>query len=101
VIVEAIEAQVDITLVDAELLELKQGERFAPSTIWRSLNRRGLSLEKTAHASEQERPDVAALYEPMTTISGPMNSLPPRSAASPNGPPAHYRRASFAARGVS
>jgi len=47
VILEAIEAQVDITLVElADLLERRRSERFAPSTIWRFLNRRGLSFKK-------------------------------------------------------
>jgi transposase len=64
VILAAIEAQRDITLVEiAALLEREHGERFAPSTIWRFLDRRGISFKKTAHASEQERPDVAAQRE--------------------------------------
>lgn len=47
VILEAIEVQVDITLVElAELLEREHGERFAPSTIWRFLDRRGVSFKK-------------------------------------------------------
>jgi len=47
VILEAIESQVDITLVElAELLERDHGERFAPSMIWRFLNRRGLGFKK-------------------------------------------------------
>jgi transposase len=46
-ILEAIERQVDITLVElAELLEREHGERFAPSTIWRFLDRRGVSFKK-------------------------------------------------------
>jgi transposase len=44
-ILEAIERQVDITLVElAELLEREHGERFA--TIWRFLDRRGVSFKK-------------------------------------------------------
>ena len=40
VILAAIEAQVEITLVElAELLEREHGERFAPSKIWRFLDR--------------------------------------------------------------
>lgn len=47
VILDAIKAQVDITLVElAGLLEREHGERFAPSTIWRFLDRRGLSFKK-------------------------------------------------------
>jgi transposase len=46
-ILEAIEQRVDITLVElAELLEREHGERFAPSSIWRFLDRRGLSFKK-------------------------------------------------------
>ena len=60
VILAAIEAQVDVTLVElSELLRERHGASFAPSTIWRFLNRHGMTLKKTAHASEQERPDVA------------------------------------------
>ena len=64
VILAALDRQVDITLVElAELLEREHGERFAPSTIWRFLDRRDLTFKKTAHASEQARPDVAARRE--------------------------------------
>jgi transposase len=61
-ILEAIEQQVDITLVElAGLLEREHGERFAPSTIWRFLNRRGLSFKKNrarqrADAVRRRRP---------------------------------------------
>jgi transposase len=61
VILAAIEAQVDITLVElADLLRNRHGASFAPSMVWRFLDRHGLTFKKTAHASEQERPDVAA-----------------------------------------
>jgi transposase len=47
VILGAIEAQVDITLVElAELLEREHGVQFAPSTIWRFLGRHGVSFKK-------------------------------------------------------
>ncbi len=47
VILDAIEARVDITLVElAEMLEREHGERFAPSTIWRFLDRRDISFKK-------------------------------------------------------
>jgi transposase len=60
IILGAIEAKVDITLVEiAELLEREHSARFAPSTIWRFLDRRRITFKKTAHASEQQRPDVA------------------------------------------
>ena len=61
VILGAIEAHVDITLVElAEMLKRDHAASFAPSTIWRFLNRHDITIKKTAHASEQDRPDVAA-----------------------------------------
>jgi len=46
-ILHAIEAQVDITLVElAALLERAHGARFAPSTIWRFLDRHAMSFKK-------------------------------------------------------
>lgn len=49
VILQAVDRQVDITLVElAELLEREHGERFAPSTLWRFLDRRGLSFKKNS-----------------------------------------------------
>lgn len=52
---------VDISLVEiADHLQRQHGERFAPSTIWRFLDRNAQTFKKTAHAREQERPDVAA-----------------------------------------
>ena len=51
----------DITLVElAEMLRREHGASFAPSTVWRFLDRHAMTVKKTAHASEQERPDVAA-----------------------------------------
>jgi transposase len=48
---------VDITLIEiAEHLSTTHGRRFAPSVIWRHLDRH----QKTAHASEQARAEVAA-----------------------------------------
>ncbi|WP_235523318.1 IS630 family transposase [Sphingobium sp. Leaf26] len=62
VILGAIEQQVDITLV--ELVEMHRSEHgavFAPSTIWRFLDRHSMTVKKKpAHAREQERPDVLA-----------------------------------------
>jgi len=61
VIVAAVGAEVDITLVElAELLRIQHGASFAPSTVWRFLDRHDLTFKKIAHSSEQERPDVAA-----------------------------------------
>ncbi len=51
----------DITLVELSgMLHRQHGAAFAPSTIWHFLDRHAMTLKKTAHASEQERPDVAA-----------------------------------------
>jgi transposase len=47
VILEAIEAKVDITLVEiAELLRREHGAAFAPSSIWRFLDRHAMTLKK-------------------------------------------------------
>jgi transposase len=47
VILGAIEAEVDITLVElAGLLERRHGVSFAPSTIWRFLDRHALTFKK-------------------------------------------------------
>ncbi len=61
VILSAVEAQKDISLVElAELLRTKHGASFAASTVWRFLDRHAMTFKKTAHAAKQERPDVAA-----------------------------------------
>lgn len=47
VILTAIERQVDITLVElAEMLRAEHGAQFAPSTIWRFLDRNSMTLKK-------------------------------------------------------
>jgi transposase len=47
VIFAAVEAQVDITLVElVELLRCEHGASFAPSTIWRFFARHGVTLKK-------------------------------------------------------
>lgn len=61
VILTEIESQADITLVElAEMLRSEDGALFAPSTIWRFLDRHSMTLKKTAHVSEEDRPDVLA-----------------------------------------
>ena len=58
----AIEAEVDITLVElAELLRSQHGASFAPSTVWRFLDRHDLTFKKNgarqrARASRRRRP---------------------------------------------
>lgn len=57
----SIAAQVDLTLVElAEMLRCDHGLHVAPSTVWRFLDRHAMTVKKTAHASEQDRPDVLA-----------------------------------------
>ena len=64
VILAAVDAQVDITHVELSgLLHEQHGTSFAASTIWRFLDRHEMTFKKTAHASEQERPDVAVLRQ--------------------------------------
>ena len=63
-ILAAIDAQVDITLIElSALLRERHGASFASSTIWRFLDRHGITFKKAAHASEQERPDVAVCWQ--------------------------------------
>jgi transposase len=60
-ILSLVEATPDMTLDEiAEHLFKIHGERFVPSVIWRFFNRRNITFKKTSHASEQDRPDVAA-----------------------------------------
>ena len=61
VILAAVAAQKDISLVElAEPLRTKHGVLFGASTVWRCLDRQGMTFKKTAYAAEQERSDVAA-----------------------------------------
>jgi len=57
-----VEANKDITLHEiADKLLSERGERTCPSTVWNFLSKHWLThKKKTAHASEQERPDVLA-----------------------------------------
>ena len=49
----------DMTLAEiAAHLESEHGLRVSQSTVWRFFHRRGITFKKTAHASEQQRPDV-------------------------------------------
>ena len=59
-ILALVEERPDMTLAEiAAHLEQVQGPKVAQSTVWRFFERRGITLKKTAHASEQQRPDVA------------------------------------------
>ena len=58
-ILALVEATPDITLGEIALhLDAAHGLKVAQSSVWRLLDRRALTFKKTAHASEQERPDV-------------------------------------------
>ena len=46
-ILAAVEAQVDITLAElADLLRREHGQRFAPSSVWRFLDRHAMTVKK-------------------------------------------------------
>ena len=61
VLFAAVEAQADVTLEElSELLRREHGVGFAVSKVWRFFARHGVTLKKTAHASEQGRSDEAA-----------------------------------------
>ncbi|MBF0561231.1 MAG: IS630 family transposase [Alphaproteobacteria bacterium] len=60
-LLEQISNTPDMTLEEIrERLHGETGMLPSISTIWRFFDRHGISLKKTAHASEQERPDVKA-----------------------------------------
>jgi transposase len=60
-LVALVETTPDITLAEiADHLFEAHGKRFVPSVVWRFFDRRNVTFKKTAHASEQDRPDVAA-----------------------------------------
>ncbi len=50
----------DVTLAELQALLFERGVAVGIATVWRFFERRGLSFKKTAHAAEQDRPDVAA-----------------------------------------
>jgi len=55
-----IDARADISLAEiAERLAERRQVSVCPATIWYFFERQGISFKKTAHAVEQERPDVA------------------------------------------
>ncbi len=54
-----IEQTPDMTISElAERLAAERGVKVARSTLWTFLDRCGLTFKKTAHASEQNRPDI-------------------------------------------
>ena len=59
VVLALLEETPDMTLAEiAAHLESEHGLRVSQSTVWRFFHRRGITFKKTAHASEQQRPDV-------------------------------------------
>ncbi len=57
IILGAIEARVDITLVElAEMLKRDHAASFAPSTIWRFLSRHGITIKKTRTPASKTGP---------------------------------------------
>jgi transposase len=72
VILAAVDRQVDITLVElAELLEREHGERFAPSTIWRFLDRRDLTFKKQPRTPASRRGPTSPPGAKPSSPSGP------------------------------
>lgn len=66
VILAAIEAEVDITLVEiAELLHREHGTSFAPSTVWRFLDRHDLTFKKNG---ARQRAGAARYRRPATGL---------------------------------
>jgi hypothetical protein len=64
VILGAIEAQVDITLVElADLLRSEHGAAFAPSTIWRFLDRHSMTVKNVWPA-----PFASGFYGVLTSL---------------------------------
>ena len=59
VVLALVEETPDMTLAEiATHPEDEHGLRVSQSTVWRFFHRRGITFKKTAHASEQQRPDV-------------------------------------------
>jgi len=73
VIFAAIEAKVDMTLVEiAEMLRDEHGASFAPSTIWRFLDRHAMTLKKNrirSRAGQTRRRSTAKSLARGTAIS--------------------------------
>ncbi|HUF44944.1 MAG TPA: IS630 family transposase [Aestuariivirgaceae bacterium] len=57
-ILSLIDEMPDITLAELRARLAENGIAVAVSTLWRFFKRRGIAQKKTAHAAEQDRPDV-------------------------------------------
>src|SRR3546814_5674998 len=72
VILSAIEEQVDITLVElAEMLRSEHGAVFAPSTIWRFLDRHSMTIKKN---SARQRAGAARRSEGRAHVRTPVTN---------------------------
>ena len=59
VVLALVEETPDMTLAEiAAPLESGHGVRVSQNTVWRFFHRRSITFNKSAHASEQQRPDV-------------------------------------------
>ena len=59
VVLALVDETPDMTLAEISAhLENEHGLRVSQSAVWRFFHRRGITFKKTAHASEQQRPDV-------------------------------------------
>ncbi|WP_394099257.1 IS630 family transposase [Xanthobacter versatilis] len=57
-ILKLVEETSDITLMELQKQLAFHGHRFAIGTLWRFFERHGITWKKTAHAAEQDRPDI-------------------------------------------
>lgn len=74
IIVAAVTTKIDITLVElVEMLAAEHGQRFAPSTLWRFLDRHGMTLKKNrarqrADEARRRRDVLVALVPGVVSI---------------------------------
>jgi transposase len=59
-LLERVAAAPDLTLEEIRAELAARGKQVGYSTVWRFFAAEGISFKKIVHASEQERPDVAA-----------------------------------------
>lgn len=62
-LLELIKAEPDLTLEEIAARLAERHVKAVPSAVWRFYERNGISLKKTEHAAEQDRPDVARARE--------------------------------------
>lgn len=78
VILGAIDAQVDMTLIElADMLRRDHGASFAPSPIWRFLDRHGMTIKKRRTPASRNDPTSPGLVRgPARSRSGASGSHP-------------------------